>query len=667
LSGDVTTRFPFHLRTAGAAAVWYAVLAVAMTWPLATGLGRDLPWDLGDPLLNCWILAHDASRIVAALSGHPSALAGFWTAGIFHPEPLTLAFSEALIPQALQILPVWALTRNPVLCYNLLFLSTFVLSGVGVYLWVRALTADARAAFVAGLLYAFALYRVGQFSHLQVLSSQWMPFVLFAFRRYFDTGHRRALAGAALALWAQSLSCGYYLLYFAPVLAAYLLWELSDRGLWRRRRALADVGIALAASAAATVPFLVPYLEVRARGIGTRPRAEILSFSADVYSYLSTRHELRIWGDLAQVFPKPEGELFPGVVAPALAAIGLAVWLRRNLRASSAAPLAWRPERWARALAISALVVVLAYATALVVVLAGGRINIALGPIKVLMASAVRLLQSAAVAAAVLLAASPRARAFVRGVPGSVVGFSAAAAFAAFLLSLGPQMRTLGHSIGTGPYAWLMLLPGYDGVRVPARFGMIGLVFLSVLGGYGAAALGGWRRRAGPLLVALSGALFLAEATVVPLPTNVRLSDPAVRLTAPGPVRQGDDLAPVYRAVAALDDAVLIEFPFGFPAYELQYMFASIWHGTPLVNGYSGAGPPAYGEQIASLGRAPFLRPDRSWQVLARSSATHAIVHANAFNHDEGRYLEDWLVSHGARLVGVYGDDRLFALPRGRP
>ncbi len=661
------TQFPFHLRTAGAAAVWYTVLAVAMTWPLATALGRDLPWDLGDPLLNCWLLAHDATRMLAALSGHPSALAGFWTAGIFHPEPLTLAFSEALIPQALQILPVWALAKNPVLCYNLLFLSTFVLSGLGVYLLVRELTADARAAFVAGLLYAFALYRVGQFSHLQVLSSQWMPFVLYAFRRYLDTGRRRALAGAALALWAQSLSCGYYLLYFAPVLAAYLSWELTDRGLWRRRRTLADVGVALAASAAATIPFLLPYFEVRARGIGQRPRGEIAAFSADVYSYLSTRHELRLWGDVAQIFPKPEGELFPGAILPALAAVGIGVWLRRNLRASSSARCAWRPDVWARIAAAVVLGAVLAYAVAFALVLAVGRIVIDLGPATVLMASAWRLLQSAAVAAIVLVAVSPRARAFLRGVPGSMAGFSAAAAGATFLLSLGPQIRTMGRRVGTGPYAWLMALPGYDGVRVPARFGMLALLFLSVLAGYGATALCGWRRRAGPALVALAGALFLAEATVVPLPRNVRLAEPGVRLTAPGPVRQGDDIAPVYRAVAALDDAVLVEFPFGVTAYELQYMFASIWHGKPLVNGYSGFAPPAYGDQLATLARIPFLTPDRSWEVLARSSATHVVVHDGAFLADEGAYLSGWLGAHGARLAGVFGDDRLYELPRAGP
>ena len=157
------------------------------------GLTRDIPWDLGDSLLNAWILAWDADHLLRFLSGDFDALRNFWNANIFYPEPLTLAYSEHLFAQAVQILPIYALTGNIILCYNLLFLSTFVLSGLGMFLFVREVTGSPRAGFVAGLIYAFAPYRVPQFAHLQVISSQWMPFVLYGLRRYFlthGTSHR---------------------------------------------------------------------------------------------------------------------------------------------------------------------------------------------------------------------------------------------------------------------------------------------------------------------------------------------------------------------------------------------------------------------------------------------------------------------------------------------
>ena len=73
-------------------------------------------------------------------------------------------------------------------------------------------------------------------SHLQVLSSQWMPFALYGLRRYFTTLRADPLGWAAVALVLQNLSCGYYLVFFAPVVVLYCLYEIADRGLWSRWR-----------------------------------------------------------------------------------------------------------------------------------------------------------------------------------------------------------------------------------------------------------------------------------------------------------------------------------------------------------------------------------------------------------------------------------------------
>ena len=85
-----------------------------------------------------------------------------------------------MFAQALQVAPVYALTGNIILCYNLLFLSTFVISAIGGYLLVRDLTGDWRAGVIAGLVYGFLPYRISQVPHLQIMSSQWMPLALWA-------------------------------------------------------------------------------------------------------------------------------------------------------------------------------------------------------------------------------------------------------------------------------------------------------------------------------------------------------------------------------------------------------------------------------------------------------------------------------------------------------
>ena len=170
----------------------YSVLAVVLTWPLVLGLGSDVPGDLGDSLLNMWILGWGAEHVPRLLTGS-IGWSEFWNANIFHPDPLALALSEHLFGQVLQILPIYWLTGNIILCYNLLFISTFALSAFGTYLLVRDLTGDKRAAFIAGLVYGFLPYRIASVPHVQVMSSQWMPFALYGINRFVTTGSTRAL------------------------------------------------------------------------------------------------------------------------------------------------------------------------------------------------------------------------------------------------------------------------------------------------------------------------------------------------------------------------------------------------------------------------------------------------------------------------------------------
>ena len=323
-SGHVPRLPSGRARATVYATLGYAAVAVLMTWPLAAGITRDVAWDLGDSVLNMWILAWDGEQLRGILQGHYSHLRHFFDANIFHPAPLTLAYSEHLVPQAIQIFPIYALTKNPILCYNLLFLSTFVLSGLGMFLFAREVTGSTAAAVVGGLLFAFAPYRIPQSSHLQVLSSEWMPFALYGFRRYFDGGRTRAWIGASAAVILQGLSSGYYLLYFSPFALAYVVWEMWRKGRLTDRRTWLALVAAAAVAALVIAPFVIPYVRASRELALSRSLSETTRLSADVYSYATASTAQRFWGErIADVFPKREGELFPGAVPLLLALVGI--------------------------------------------------------------------------------------------------------------------------------------------------------------------------------------------------------------------------------------------------------------------------------------------------------------------------------------------------------
>lgn len=661
--GGADPRGTSRRLTLAAALALFTALAVLTTWPLAAGLTRDIPWELGDPLLNVWILGWDLTSFQRILGGDAVALAGFFNANIFHPEPLALAYSEHLVPLALQALPVHALTGNVILCYNLLFLSAFVISALGAFLLVRDLTGSAAAGLAAGLLFGFAPYRVEQSAHLQVISSHWMPFALLGLRRFLEGRGKRWLAGAGMALVAQNLSCAYYLFFFPPFVAAWAVWEMATRQRLRDRAAWIGLAVAAVMVAAATFPFVLPYVLVRGQGGILRPAWEIERYSADVYSYLTAPETLRFWGPRLRVFPTPEGALFPGLVPVALAVLGVGGGLTRAWR-ESVSPATAGGGRLGRIAGVTAAAVAaLALLVVLIVLAGGGPLLSSLPGIRV--RSLTRPLWLAAASLGLVLLLSPRARSLARAAARAPFAFWLLALLLAAALSCGPTVKALGREVTTlAPYRLLYEhVPGVDGLRAPARFAMLVALFLSVLAGLGSAALR--RRRHGGPLLAAACVLFVLEANPAPIVMNGVWGDTAFR-KLPRRVASGEGAPPIYAALAALPrGSVLVHLPFGSGPWELRYMFHSLGHRHPLVNGMSGAFPASYLRNRAEL-RDPVRETGRAWRALLASGATHVVVHEGAWHDDEGPVVTGRLETLGARRVTSRERDVLLEL-RPRP
>jgi hypothetical protein len=635
----------------GKAFLAYSLLSVVLTWPLLSGLGHDVPGDLGDSLLNMWILAWGAEHVPRLLTGATS-WSDFWDANIFHPEPLTLALSEHLFGQTLQILPIYWLTGNIILCYNLLFISTFALSALGAYLLVRDLTGDTRAAFIAGLVYGFLPYRIASVPHLQVLSSQWMPFALYGLNRFIATGSRRALGGGAAALVMQNWSCGYYLLYFAPFVPLFVLhrmWtekKLRDIRTWVPLTAAAGITLLL------TLPFLLPYQRAQQAFLIERQLGEVVNFSANVWSYVTASENLWLWGDLLRFYERPEGETFLGFVPWVLAIVAIAsvVEIRRLEPAATSAITTLRVVKW-----ILAVIVITQFIAVLSAVMFGGFDFRAFG-MQIRARTVSRLLLQFAVTAGLLLAISPRLREQTKALLRSPVVFFFAATVLAMWLSLGPLPKA-GDSMvsGFGLYGVLYgYVPGFNGVRVPARYAMIAGLFLAILAGYGSKF-----SRTNRVAVAVLSALILMEGFAAPIEIN-RTDEAGL----PPRVFPRAEAPEVYQRIAALPgDAVITEFPFGERAWEIRYVFYAAAHWKSITNGYSGSFPPGYNARVARLQHIA-ADPEASWQTLRNAGTTHVVIHRNAFAAPtDADVVETWLKAHGAREVERFADgDILLAL-----
>ena len=161
------------------------------------------------------------------------------------------------------------------------------------------------------------------------------------------------------------------------------------------------------------------------------------------------------------------------------------------------------------------------------------------------------------------------------------------------LLTLGPRVPSLPNV--PLPYEWLAtVVPGFSAMRAPQRFGALAALAVMPLAAFGLA----WgrarltARRPRPAwgaLVALAALLgFVLEVAPGPLATR--------------PMPVGDAVPAVDRHLAQHGDGgsvLYVPFSEGWLFRESAFMYRSIFHWLPIVNGYSPY-PPASYRQIAT-------------------------------------------------------------------
>ena len=71
------------------------------------------------------------------------------------------------------------------------------------------------------------------------------------------------------------------------------------------------------------LPVYLPYLKLKKDFGFIRPFGEVVFFSADFVSFLSTPIQNHLWGKILEGFVKPEGDLFMGLIAFLMSLTGI--------------------------------------------------------------------------------------------------------------------------------------------------------------------------------------------------------------------------------------------------------------------------------------------------------------------------------------------------------
>jgi hypothetical protein len=217
--------------------------------------------------------------------------------------------------------------------------------------------------------------------------------------------------------------------------------------------------------------------------------------------------------------------------------------------------------------------------------------------------------------------------------------FYLVAAVGLWILCLGPSPTFLGEPLHAGSlYRWLLVLPGFDALRVPARFFMLVVMCLAVCAGLAFARIAPRAPRARAVVFTVAALAMLSDGW----PSRVPLVEPPPR----------------WAALEQPGAGPLLELPATRPGLDLQILYRGMFHGRPLVNGYSGHFAPHYGALRTSLTRFDHDLLSRLSRLGVRQVAVNRVE-----DPDEAwvRYVSSY---PGVELVGAAEGWRLFRLPR---
>ena len=522
-----------------------AILAIAMTWPLARGLGHlGRTENSGDARFAVWNVAW----VAHALTTDPARV---YDANIFYPHRNALAFSEANLGAGFLAVPAWTLTRSPFATFNVVVLFSFAASVVTTFYLVRYLSGGSRGAWIAAILYAFCPYLFAHTAHIQLLMAAGIPLSMLMLHRLVDAPSigRGVLLGVALA--AQALSCAYYGIFAGLMVGlATLFYAWSRRSLTSSRYWIAIVTGALV-SIAIVAPFFMPYLTIQQETGFARTLDDARMYAANWRSYLASSAFLHRW-----MLPRLEamggwgGEvLFPGFASLLLAGAG-ALSIAKQRAAATGSPS--RLSRDRETAVLYAAIGVLAVWT-----------------------------------------------------------------------SLGP---------GAGLYTLLYdTIPVFTFLRAPGRIGMIVMLSIAVLAGFGVRAL--TQRLSGRAAALVTTGLFAAAL--------IDLGQ------APFDWRSAAPVPAAYGVLAEMPRGPVVEFPFYYRRIDFhlhtRYMLNSTTHWLPLVNGYSDHTPAEFRTMAVRL--ASFPSRD-AFDAMREKRVRYIVIHPRLYDRESAadvvRKLQDF-------------------------
>jgi hypothetical protein len=309
----------------------FLALTLIFTFPLILHISEATPFadGSGDQFQSMWLWWSFKTSLLELNTNF------LHTDFAYYPQGTSLTYHTSVF-LGLLALPFQYLAETPkslIISHNLLMILTFVLSGFGMYLLVWRLVKHPVIAFICGLLFAFCPYRLWHMNHLNLLSTQWIPFYILYLVESVDRKSLKSSLWAAaffILTFLSSLTYASFLALFTLFYVAYLL--IRSRKVLLNKRVISNLSIALLMVCVLLSPLLYSLYSTR---IDWAPSEEmVVRTSANLLGYFLPVKERSLLGSyflpsLLNFRGIAGGEIFLGYV---LLFFAVYTWIRRPPR-----------------------------------------------------------------------------------------------------------------------------------------------------------------------------------------------------------------------------------------------------------------------------------------------------------------------------------------------
>ncbi len=273
----------------------YFLFTLIFTFPLFLHLSTSTPMSdgQGDQFQSMWMFWWFKAALFN-LKTSP-----FFTSFLFYPHGSSLIYHMPIFLSFLS-LPFQYLigtSAGLIVGYNLILIFTFVLTGFGAYLLTKYLIKNPAAAFICGLMFAFSSYRLSNLNHLNLLSTEWIPFFMLYLIRSVDEKLLKHSIWAGIFFILTFLSdfpCALFLVFFTVI---YLLFKLiKARKQLLGKKLIKNFGIMLVIVIIVLSPLLYSLYSTK---VDWQPQTQgSIRYSANILGYFLPVKENSLLGGL---------------------------------------------------------------------------------------------------------------------------------------------------------------------------------------------------------------------------------------------------------------------------------------------------------------------------------------------------------------------------------